>query len=52
MAKDEEQKESCSHPKAYWQEWKYVDGVTSGIQFRTKYCPDCQQIIDSESRST
>lgn len=54
MGKKDKQPESassdkCKHPNARWQEWKYVSGVTSGIQFRTKVCPRCG-VVDSESR--
>lgn len=44
-------KKDCRHPSGTWTDWRYVEGVTSGIMTRQKYCDSCGALIDSQAKS-
>jgi hypothetical protein len=41
----------CKHPSGTWGDWFYLEGVTSGIMMRIKYCDVCGKQMDSQVKS-
>lgn len=43
---------TCKHSRAAWGVWyEAVQGVTHMIEAKDKYCPDCDKVIDRQTRN-